>query len=148
MDAAHSYWPIGYDDFESYYDKFDGVSGAWSKAGKLQGKIAGGNIFEAPPSSEFPNPPLTPSHNRVSFEKAARDLGYQSFSVPESNDSRPYVNPDGVALGDVITAASADVAFEDGQTVRLEAKHRCRRSQLRLSVDGPCGRAFFRRTLI
>lgn len=76
MDGARSYWPIGYDDLESYDDKFEGVSGAWGKAGKLQGKkIVGGNTFEAPRSSEFPNPPLTPSHNMVSFEKAARDLG-------------------------------------------------------------------------
>lgn len=105
MDAARSYWPIGYDDLESYYDKFEGVSGAWGKAGKLQDKkIVGGNLFEAPRSSEFPNPPLTPSHNMVSFEKAARDLGHQSFSVPAASASRPYVNPDGVALGDVTAA--------------------------------------------
>jgi choline dehydrogenase-like flavoprotein len=130
VDAARSYWPIGYDDLESYYDNFEGVSGAWGKAGKLQGKKIVGGIFEAPRSSELPNPPLTPSHNRVSFEKAVRDLGYQSFSVPASSASRRCANPDGVTLGDVITAASADVAFEDGQMVRLEAKHRCRRSQL------------------
>jgi choline dehydrogenase-like flavoprotein len=132
VDAARSYWPIGYDDLESYHDKFEGVSGAWGKAGKLQGKkIVGGNSFEAPRSSEFPNPPLTPSHNMVSFEKAARDLGYQSFSVPASSASRRYVNPDGVALGDVIAAASADVAFEDGQTVRLEAKQDRKRGRSR-----------------
>jgi len=33
------------------------------------------------------------------FEKATRNLGYQAFSVPASNPWRPYVNPDGVALG-------------------------------------------------
>lgn len=100
MDAARSYWPIGYDDLESYHDKFERVCGTWGKAGKLQGKqIDGGNIFEAPRSSEFANPSLTPSHNMVLFEKATRNLGYQAFSVPASNPWRPYVNPDGVALG-------------------------------------------------
>jgi gluconate 2-dehydrogenase alpha chain len=92
MDAARSYWPIKYDDLESYHDKFEGVSGAWGKAGRLQvKKIVGSNIFQALRSSEFPNPPLTPSHNMVLFEKR-RDLGNQSFSAPESNTSADLVN--------------------------------------------------------
>ena len=93
-------WPIGYDDLEHYYDKFEKVCGTSGKAGNLQGKkIDGGNIFEAPRASEFPNPPLTQSHNMVLFEKAARNLGYHPFPTPASNASRPYVNPDGIALG-------------------------------------------------
>lgn len=93
-------WPIDYHELEPYYDKFEKVCGTSGKAGNLQGtKIDGGNIFEAPRANEFPNPPLTSSHNMVLFEKAARDLGYHPFPVPASNASRPYVNPDGVALG-------------------------------------------------
>jgi gluconate 2-dehydrogenase alpha chain len=93
-------WPIDYFELEPYYDKFEKVCGTSGKAGNIQGrKIEGGNIFEAPRSSEFPNPPLTQSHNMVLFEKAAKNLGYHPFPVPASNASRPYVNPDGVALG-------------------------------------------------
>jgi gluconate 2-dehydrogenase alpha chain len=93
-------WPIDYHELEPHYDKFEKVCGTSGKAGNLQGrKIDGGNIFEAPRASEFPNPPLTASHSMVLFEKAARNLGYHPFPVPASNASRPYVNPDGVALG-------------------------------------------------
>lgn len=93
-------WPIDYHELEPYYDKFEKVCGTSGKAGNLQGKkIDGGNIFEAPRANEFPNPPLTQSHNMVLFEKAARNLGYHPFPVPASNASRAYVNPDGVALG-------------------------------------------------
>jgi len=46
--------PIGYDDLESYNDKFEKVCGTWGKAGKLQGKkIDGGNVFEAPVRASF-----------------------------------------------------------------------------------------------
>lgn len=93
-------WPIDYHELEPYYDKFEKVCGTSGKAGNLQGKkIEGGNIFEAPRANEFPNPPLTQSHNMVLFEKAARNLGYHPFPVPASNASRAYVNPDGVSLG-------------------------------------------------
>jgi gluconate 2-dehydrogenase alpha chain len=93
-------WPIDYHELEPYYDKFEKVCGTSGKAGNLQGKkIDGGNIFEAPRANEFPNPPLTQSHNMVLFEKAARNLGYHPFPVPASNASRAYVNPDGIALG-------------------------------------------------
>jgi gluconate 2-dehydrogenase alpha chain len=93
-------WPIGYEELEPYYDKFEKVCGTSGKAGNLQGrKIEGGNIFEAPRANEYPNPPLTQSHNMVLFEQAAKNLGYHPFPVPASNASRAYVNPDGVALG-------------------------------------------------
>ncbi|HWK51761.1 MAG TPA: GMC family oxidoreductase, partial [Steroidobacter sp.] len=93
-------WPIDYHELEPYYDTFEKVCGTSGKAGNLQGKkIDGGNIFEAPRANEFPNPPLTQSHNMVLFEKAARNLGYHPFPVPASNASRAYVNPDGVTLG-------------------------------------------------
>lgn len=93
-------WPIDYHELEPYYDKFEKACGTSGKAGNLQGrKIDGGNVFEAPRANEFPNPPLTQSHSMVLFEKAARNLGYHPFPVPASNASRPYVNPDGIALG-------------------------------------------------
>jgi gluconate 2-dehydrogenase alpha chain len=93
-------WPIGYHELEPYYDKFEKVCGTSGKAGNLRGKkIDGGNIYEGPRSSEFPNPPLTQAHNMVLFEQAARKLGYHPFPVPASLASRPYVNPDGVILG-------------------------------------------------
>jgi gluconate 2-dehydrogenase alpha chain len=93
-------WPIDYHELESYYDKFEKLCGTSGKAGNLQGKkIDGGNTFEAPRVNEYPNPPLTSSYNMVLFEKAARNLGYHPFPEPASNASRPYVNPDGIALG-------------------------------------------------
>ena len=93
-------WPIDYQELEPYYDIFEKVCGTSGKAGNLNGrKIDGGNIFEGPRRNEFPTPPLTQSHNMVLFEKAARNLGYHPFPVPASNASRPYVNPDGVAIG-------------------------------------------------
>lgn len=93
-------WPIAYDDLEPYYDKFEKTCGISGRAGHLNGqKIDGGNIFEGPRKSEFPNPPLEPSHAMNLFTKAARDLGYHPFPRPAATVSRNYVNPDGMALG-------------------------------------------------
>jgi gluconate 2-dehydrogenase alpha chain len=93
-------WPITYDDLEPYYDKFEKTCGTSGKAGNLNGqKIDGGNVFEAPRKSEYPNPPLIAAQSMVMFEKAARNLGYHPFPTPASNASRDYVNPDGVAFG-------------------------------------------------
>jgi len=93
-------WPVDYHELEPYYDKFEKSCGTSGKAGNLRGKkIDGGNIFEGPRRSEYPNPPLKPNYNMVLFERAARNLGYHPFPVPASNASKAYVNPDGVALG-------------------------------------------------
>jgi len=93
-------WPLDYHELEPYYERFERLCGTSGKAGNLRGhRIEGGNIFEAPRQSEYPNPPLTPSHNMVLFEKATRNLGYHPFPVPASNASRAYINPDGVAFG-------------------------------------------------
>src|ERR1700758_1100426 len=49
-------WPITYRDLEPYYDKFEKVCGVSGKAGNLKGqKVDGGNVFEGPRLSEFPN---------------------------------------------------------------------------------------------
>lgn len=93
-------WPLDYHELEPYYERFERLCGTSGKAGNLRGhRIEGGNIFEAPRQSEYPNPPLTPSHNMVLFEKATRNLGYHPFPTPASNASRAYINPDGVAFG-------------------------------------------------
>ena len=93
-------WPIDYHELEPYYDKFEKTCGTSGKAGNLKGKkIDGGNVFEGPRKSEYPNPPLTDSHAMLMFEKAARNLGYHPFPQPASNSSRNYTNPDGVKLG-------------------------------------------------
>jgi len=93
-------WPIDYHELEGYYDRFEKLCGTSGKAGNLNGrKIDGGNIFEAPRKSEYPNPPLTSSHNMLLFEKASRELGYHPFPTPAANASRAYINPDGVAYG-------------------------------------------------
>ena len=82
-------WPVDYHELEPYYDRFEKLCGTSGKAGNLNGRrIDGGNIFEAPRKSEYPNPPLTPSHNMQLFEKAARDLGYHPFPTPAANASR------------------------------------------------------------
>ena len=43
-----------------------------------------GNNFAAPCPGEFPKLPLMPSHNMELFERAARNFGNQSVSVPAS----------------------------------------------------------------
>ena len=41
-------WPVGYDELEPHYDRFDKVCGVSGKAGNIKGrKIEGGNVFEA-----------------------------------------------------------------------------------------------------
>ena len=93
-------WGISYDELEPYYDKFEKTCGVSGKAGNLNGrKIDGGNVFEGPRKSEYPNPPLKQSQTGLMFEKAARNLGYHPFPSPAANSSQPYTNPDGVAFG-------------------------------------------------
>jgi gluconate 2-dehydrogenase alpha chain len=93
-------WAMTYDELEPYYDKFDKLCGVSGKAGNLRGqKVAGGNIFEGPRSSEYPNPPLKMTESALMFGKAATELGYHPFPQPVSNASRPYTNIEGLTLG-------------------------------------------------
>lgn len=90
-------WGLTYDELEPYYDKFEKTCGVSGRAGNLNGKkIDGGNVFEGPRKSEYPNPPLKYSQATTIFEKAARELGYHPFPSPAANASQAYVNPDGV----------------------------------------------------
>jgi gluconate 2-dehydrogenase alpha chain len=93
-------FPVSYDELEPHYDRFEKLLGVSGKAGNLRGqKIDGGNVFEGPRSSEYPNKPLVKSMAGAIMEKAALDLGYHPFHAPAANMSAAYTNPEGVTLG-------------------------------------------------
>jgi gluconate 2-dehydrogenase alpha chain len=93
-------WGITYEDLEPHYDRFEKLCGTSGRAGNLRGRrIEGGNIFEGPRSDEYPNKPLIMSQAGLIFTKAAQELGYHPFPAPASNSSAPYVNPEGLTIG-------------------------------------------------
>ena len=93
-------WGITYDELEPHFDRFEKLCGTSGKAGNLRGsKIEGGNIFEGPRSSEYPNKPLIMSQAGLIFSKAAKSLGYHPFPTPASNSSAAYTNPEGLTIG-------------------------------------------------
>src|ERR1700739_3362902 len=48
--------PLSFDEIEPFYDRFDKICGVSGKAGNVRGKkIEGGNVFEGPRRSEYPN---------------------------------------------------------------------------------------------
>jgi len=80
--ASLADWPLDYDEMEPWYQRAEwelGVSGA-----------AGSNPFEARRGRGYPNPPLPRRGTTGPFERAAKKLGYTSFPVPMSINSRPY----------------------------------------------------------
>ncbi len=92
-------WGVTYDELEPHYDTFDKLCGIAGKAGNLGGEIQdGGNPFEGPRSSEYPNPPMEMVAAPLRFADAARELGYQPFPGPSANMSQAYTNPLGVSL--------------------------------------------------
>ena len=92
-------WGVTYDELEPYYDIFDKICGISGKAGNLNGEIQeGGNPFEGPRSSEYPNPPMEMVAAPLKFADAARELGYNPFPGPSANMSQAYTNPLGVQL--------------------------------------------------
>lgn len=97
-DLAVEDWGLNYDDLEPYYWKAEQMMGVGGKAGNLQGKlIEGGNIFEAPRSQEYPNPPHPNNYLMTEFIRGSRDLGYHPYPVPAATLTRNYRNPDGVS---------------------------------------------------
>src|SRR5215471_14249569 len=93
-------WPLSFDELEPYYDRFDKLCGVAGQAGNLRGQIIpGGNPFEGPRQSDYPNKPLTQSMAGSLMEAAAKSLGYHPFPGPAANASAPYTNPEGVTLG-------------------------------------------------
>jgi gluconate 2-dehydrogenase alpha chain len=94
-------WGVTYKELEKYYDKFEKTAGISGKAGNIKGKkIAGGNVFEAPRSSEYPLPPIIKTHAGQLFENAASKMGYHAFPRPTANTSQAYTNPDGAKFGE------------------------------------------------
>lgn len=93
-------WGVTYEELEPYFDRFEKVAGIGGKAGNLNGQIVeGGNPFEAPRSSEYPIPPLSPTLDSQKFAKAARDMGYHPYPRASANASQSYTNPYGMQLG-------------------------------------------------
>jgi gluconate 2-dehydrogenase alpha chain len=93
-------WGVTYDDLEPHYDRFEKLCGISGRAGNLRGtRIDGGNVFEGPRSDEYPNKPLIMSQAGLIFTKAALELGYHPFPAPAANSSAPYVNPEGLTIG-------------------------------------------------
>ena len=84
-------WPISYADLEPYYDRAEYDLGVSGKAGNLQGKkIDGGNVFEAPRQREYPLPALLADQVGITFDAAAKKLGYHPFSTQRAIISQPY----------------------------------------------------------
>jgi gluconate 2-dehydrogenase alpha chain len=78
-------WPIGYDDLEPYYEKFEwefGVSGS-----------AGANPFAGPRRRGYPLPPLRRSARMELFAAACRKLGYHAYDSPAGILSQAYKPP-------------------------------------------------------
>ena len=66
----------------------------------LAGQIVeGGNPFEGPRVSDYPNKPLIMSQAGFIFTDAAKKLGFHPFPTPSSNNSAPYTNIEGQTLG-------------------------------------------------
>ena len=90
---------VTYEQLEPYFDFSERVFGASGKAGNIGGEVQpGGNPFEGPRSSEYPNPPLKQHFAGSVFEKAAREVGMHPFPYPAGNSSRTYRNPYGATL--------------------------------------------------
>jgi len=93
-------WGITYDDLEPHYDRFEKLCGTSGRAGNLKGRIVeGGNVFEGTRSDEYPNKPLIMSEAGLIFTRATKELGLHPFPTPASNSSAPYVNPEGLTIG-------------------------------------------------
>src|SRR5581483_4985136 len=78
-------WPIGYDDLEPYYEKFEwefGVSGR-----------AGVNPFAGPRKRGYPLPPLRRSARMELFAEACGKLGYHAYDSPAGILSEAYKPP-------------------------------------------------------
>src|ERR1700683_4340000 len=91
QDSSLVDWPLSYAEIEPFYDQAEYELGVSGKGGNLQGKtIAGGNVFEAPRSREYPLPPLLVDQSAILFEAGAKKLGLHPFSYARAIVSEPY----------------------------------------------------------
>lgn len=92
-------WGLTYEELEPHYDFFERVCGIGGLAGNVGGSIRqGGNPFEGPRSSDYPNPPMKESHSGALFKAGAQKLGLHPFPVPSGNSTTHYTNPYGLTL--------------------------------------------------
>jgi gluconate 2-dehydrogenase alpha chain len=99
-DCTSQDWGLTYHDLEPHYDFFEKVCAISGKAGNLHGKKQpGGNPFEGPRSSEYPNPPMQSTYSMQLFQDAAKRLGYHPYPLPSANAENPYTNPYGITTG-------------------------------------------------
>jgi gluconate 2-dehydrogenase alpha chain len=78
-------WPIGFDDLEPYYERFEwefGVSG-----------VAGTNPFAGPRKRPYPLPPLRHSAKMELFAEACKRLGYHPYDTAAGILSQTYRPP-------------------------------------------------------
>jgi gluconate 2-dehydrogenase alpha chain len=92
-------YPVGYDELEPHFTRFDQVAGISGKAGNLKGEIQpGGNPFEGWRSTEYPMPPLPATYDASLFGETCKSLGYHPFPAPAGIASTAYVNPYGMQM--------------------------------------------------
>lgn len=77
-------WPIGYDDLEPYYERFEWEFGISSGTP---------NPFEGPRKKPCPLPPLRRNAKMMLFEKACTTLGYHPFQNNAGIVSQDYQPP-------------------------------------------------------
>lgn len=93
-------WGVTYGEMEPYHELFEQLFGLSGKAGNLKGqRQPGGNPFEAPRRTEYPQKPLEITEAGVLFKATCERLGYHPFPIPAANSSGSYTNPDGQKLG-------------------------------------------------
>src|SRR5271166_4450472 len=102
-DCTSQDWGLTYDELEPFYDKFEKTAGIGGKAGNLRGKkIPGGNPFEGPRQSEYPQPPMLRNYSGALWAETATKLGYHPYTMPSANSTGIYTNPDGVQSGECV----------------------------------------------
>ena len=92
-------WGVTYDELEPHLDFFERVCGTAGVAGNIGGETQeGGNPFEGPRSSAYPNPPMKASPPLQRFRETAAAMGYHPFQMPSANVTQAYENPYGAQL--------------------------------------------------
>jgi gluconate 2-dehydrogenase alpha chain len=83
-------WPVSYDEIETHYDRFDKLCGVSGQAGNINGKIMpGGNPFEGPRSSEYPNKPIKSALPSRCSATPRRALAFTRFRRRSRSRARP-----------------------------------------------------------